>query len=122
RIFLNQRRASISLREISQAQANYLMQHPDAGYACSLSGLGKQGAVNRVLASGAKSGYQFQIQCAQLNGKKAESFIVTGVPRNPGVTGQYALCGDEAGEVWYGERGSISQCLAMRKIVESQYR
>jgi hypothetical protein len=119
RIFLNQRRATISMREVNLAQQNYSVQHPRTGYACTLSDLGEQGAVDGVLT---KAGYHFEIQCPQRGAQKAESFTITAVPLNPGVTGRYALCADQRGEVWYSENGLVSDCLAMRKQVEKKYR
>jgi hypothetical protein len=54
RIFLNQRRATMSIREVNLAQQNYSAQHPRTGYACDLSALGEQGTVDGVLSSGTK--------------------------------------------------------------------
>jgi len=122
RIFLNQRRATMSIREVNLAQQNYSAQHPRTGYACNLDDLGEQGAVDGVLTSGTKAGYHFEIQCPQRGAQKAERFTITAVPVNPGVTGQYALCADQSGEVWYSEHGLVSDCLAMRKQVGSKYR
>jgi len=112
----------MSIREVNLAQQNYSVQHPRTGYACNLSDLGKQGAVDGVLASGTKAGYHFEIQCPQRGAQKAENFTIAAVPVNPGVTGQYALCADQSGEVWYSEHGSVSDCLAMRKQVGRKYR
>ena len=122
RIFLNQRRATISIREVNLAQQNYSAQHSRTGYACTLSDLGQQDAVDGVLASGTKAGYHFEIQCPPHGAQKAERFTITAVPVNPGVTGQYALCADQSGEVWYSEHGLASDCLAMRKQVERKDR
>lgn len=122
RIFLNQRSATKSLREVNLAQQSYSAQHPHTGSACTLSDLGEQGAVDGVLASGTKSGFHFEIQCPERAAQKAERFTITAVPVNPGVTGQYALCGDQSGEVWYSERGSVSDCLAIRKQIDKKYR
>jgi hypothetical protein len=119
RIFLNQRRATMSIREVNLAQQNYLAQHPRTGYACTLSDLGEQGAVDGVLT---KAGYHFEIQCPQRGAQNAERFTITAVPVSPGVTGQYAFCADQSGEVWYGELGLVSDCLATRKQVERKYR
>jgi hypothetical protein len=119
RIFLNQRRAIMSIREVNLAQQNYSAQHPRTGYACTLSDLGEQGAVDGVLT---KAGYHFEIQCPQRGAQKAERFTITAVPVSPGVTGQYALCADQSGEVWYSEHGLVSDCLSMRKQVEKKYR
>jgi hypothetical protein len=122
RVFLNQRRATMSIREVNLAQQNYLAQHPRTGYACNLSDLSEQGAVDGVLASGTKAGYHFEIQCPQRSAQNPKSFTITAVPLNPGVTGQYALCADQSGEVWYSEHGLVSDCLAMRKQVGRKYR
>ena len=121
RIFLNQRRATISIRELNLAQKNYSAQHPRIGYACHLSDLAEQGTVDRVLASGTKSGYHFEIGCSQRGAEKAETFAITAVPVIPGVTGQYALCADQRGEVWCSDKGSVPDCLAMHKPVERKY-
>jgi hypothetical protein len=122
RIFLNQRHATMSIREVNLAQQNYSARHPRTGYACNLDDLGEQGAVDGVLASGTKAGYHFEIQCPQRGTQKAERFTITAVPVNPGVTGQYALCADQSGDVWYSEHGLASDCLAMRKQVGKKYR
>jgi hypothetical protein len=112
----------MSIREVNLAQQSYSAQHPRTGYACTLSDLGEQGAVDGVSASGTKAGYHFEIQCLQRGAQKAERFTITAVPVNPGVTGQYALCADQSAEVWYSEHGSVSDCLAMRKQIERKYR
>ena len=112
----------MSIREVNLAQQSYSAQHPRTGYACTLTDLGEKGGVDGVLASGTKAGYHFEIQCPQRGAQKAEKFIITAVPVNPGVTGQYALCADQSGEVWYSELGLVSDCLAMRKPVERKYR
>ena len=122
RIFLNQRRATISIRELNLAQKNYSAQHPRIGYACKLSDLAEQqGKVDRVLASGTKAGYHFEIRCPQRGIEKAETFAITAVPVIPGGSGQYALCTDQSGEVWYSDKGSVPDCLAMHKPAERKY-
>jgi hypothetical protein len=122
RIFLNQRRATMSIREVNLAQQNYSAQHPRIGYACNLSDLDEQGTVDGVLSSGTKAGYHFEIQCPQRGDQKTERYTITAVPVSPGLTGQYALCGDQSGEVWYSEHGLVSDCFAMRKQVDKKYR
>jgi hypothetical protein len=83
RIFLNQRPATMSIRQVNLAQQNYSAQHPSTGYACDLSNLGEQGTVDRVLSSGTKAGYHSEIQCAQRVAQKAENYTITAVPLNP---------------------------------------
>jgi hypothetical protein len=122
RIFLNQRRATHSVFELIQAERSHAARLPDAGYACKLSDLGEQGLVDSVLASGTKAGYRFEIRCPQNGIQKAESFTVTAIPVSLGLTGQYSLCGDQSGEVWYSENTSISDCLTNHKPVPRKYR
>lgn len=122
RVFLNQRRAVLSIRDVSLAERNYATRHPEAGYACKLSNLGEQGFVDVVLASGTKSGYRFEIRCFQDGGQEVTSYTVTAVPVSPGVTGKYALCTNQSGEIWYSENGAAAACLAMHKQIERKYR
>jgi hypothetical protein len=107
---------------VNLAQQDYSAQDPSIGYACNLRDLGEQGAVDRVLASGTRAGYHFEIQCPPHGAQKAERFTITAVPVNPGVTGQYALCADQSGDVWYREHGLVSDCLAIRKQVGKKYK
>ena len=126
RVFLNQRRAVLSIEDVSLAESKYAAQHPAAGYACSLSDLGEQGSgiglVDRVLASGTKAGYHFEIQCPQRESQKVARYAIIATPVNPGTTGKYALCSDQSGLIWYSENGSVSDCLAMHKPIERKYR
>jgi type IV pilus assembly protein PilA len=130
RIFMNQRRAVSSLRHLNRAQQVYAAGQPEVGFACNISDLGGEasgpsptgGLVDRVLASGTKSAYRFEIRRPQRRGHNATAYTVTAVPVVPGTTGDYALCTDQSGEVWYSENGSPSDCLAMRKPVERKYR
>lgn len=114
RIFLTQRRATMSIREANVAQQSYSAQHPRTGYACTLSDLGEQGALDGVLASGTKLDTILKFQCPQRGAQQAERFIITAVPVNPGVTGQYALCADQSREVWYSENGLVSDWSTRR--------
>ncbi len=122
RIPFNQRRAVQSIADLNMAERNHATQHPDAGYACKLSDLGEEGFVDKVLASGTKSWYHFEIQCAKNDGQKVTGYTITAVPVIPGTTGKYALCTDQGAEIWYSENGSASDCLATRKPIERKYR
>jgi hypothetical protein len=119
RIFLNQRRAILSIEDVSLAERKYAARHPETGYACNLSDLGEQGSevglVDRVLASGTKAGYHFEIQCPQRESQKVAHYAIIATPGNPGTTGRYALCTDQSGEIWYSENGLASDCLAKHK-------
>jgi hypothetical protein len=130
RVFLNQRRAAESIRKLNLAEHEYAAGHPDNGFACNLRDLGEHGSkslprvalVDRVLASGTKSAYRFNIECAQNGDQKAAGYTVTATPVVPGTTGKYALCTDQTGEIWYSESGVASDCLAMHKPIEKKYR
>ncbi len=121
RTFLNQRRATMSIRAVSLAERDYSAKHPHNGYTCNLSELGEQGLV-RLVASGTWSGYHFAMQCLQEPDQPVTSYTITAVPVSPGITGQYALCADQSGQVWYSKHGVVSDCLAMRKGVGRKYR
>ena len=130
RIFLNHRRAVESIRKLSVAEQGYAAQHPDEGFTCNLSDLGEKGPnpvskvdfIDPVLASATKAGYHFEIGCAKSGPRKATAYTITAVPTEPGTTGEYAICTDQSGEIWYSENGMTSDCLTKRKVVQQRYR
>lgn len=122
RVFLNQRQAVQSVRDLNLAEHRFIAQHPGMGLECDLSKLGEQGFVDRVIASGTRSGYILAIQCLEDNSPKAMHYTITAVPVVPGMTGNFALCADQGGEIWYSENGSVSDCLAKHKPIEQKYR
>jgi hypothetical protein len=73
RIFVNQRRATLSIEDVSLAERKHAARHPETGYARNLSDLGRQGSevglVDPVLASGTRVGYHLEIQCPQREGQ-----------------------------------------------------
>ena len=130
RVFLNHRRAVESIRKLNRAEYNYSGRHPDAGFARTLSDLGEQGSepesglgpVDRVLASGTKSSYHFEIRCPQGGSQRITGYTITATPAEPGRTGKYALCTNQNREIWYSENALAADCLAMHKPIEQQYR
>jgi hypothetical protein len=122
RIFLNQRRAAESIRNLNLAEHNHAAGHSGVGFACNLNDLGENSSVDRVLASGTKASYHFEIRCLQSGGQKATGYTITALPVEAGLTGKYALCSDQTGEIWYSESGLASDCLAMHKPIEQKYR
>jgi hypothetical protein len=74
------------------------------------------------LASGTKSAYRFEVLCRLDAHQKATSYTITAVTTEPGITGTYALCSDQSGEIWYSENGLTSDCLAIRKPVPERYK
>jgi hypothetical protein len=129
RIPLNHRRAVASIRSVNLAQQHHAGQHPAAGFACNLSELSDResvapgaGFIDRVLASGTKAAYHFEIRCVRSGNEKTMTYTITAVPTIPGNTGVYALCSDQSGGIWYSKDGSTSDCLAQHKPIEQKYR
>ncbi len=130
RIAMNHRRAVKSLQEMNAAEQNYGARRPGGGFACSIAQLAHRnsglssgpGSIDPVLASGTKAGYRFEIRCPGADGSRFTAYTITAVPIEPGVTGRFALCTDQHGEVWYSSNGSPSDCLAMRKPAEGNVR
>ena len=122
RIPFNHRRAIERTNDLNLAEHNYAVRYPGSGYACSLGDLGKQGLVDERLGAGTLSGYHFEIRCPQTNDQLPTGYAITALPVEPGRTGTYAFCTDQSGEIWYSEKGSASDCLAVRKPIERKYR
>jgi hypothetical protein len=122
RISLNQRRASLSVEDVSLAERKYETAHSETGYACDLSDLGEVGLVDPVLASGTKAGYHFEIRCTERGNQKVTHYAIIATPVNPGTTGKYAVCADESEQIWYSEVGSAADCLETRKPIGPRYR
>lgn len=125
RVFLNQLHAAQSIRSLNAAEQRYKAQHPDKGFACGVEDLSPQttdGLAYPMLTSGIKSGYHFDIRCPQNVGRGAANYFITAVPTKLGIYGNYALCSDQTGEVWYSENGSAPDCLRIRKPIGQEYR
>jgi type IV pilus assembly protein PilA len=109
----NELAAIKSLREITQAQAEYDSAYPAIGFACGLKSLGgvpgsgaptstaAQLLDNDLASSGYKSGYNFKISnCERVTVKGADritGYLLTAVPASPGKTGNRGFCTDEFG-------------------------
>lgn len=126
RIPYNHSRAIHSITDLSLAESNFAIRHPSTGFACNLGDLEQSsepvplaGSVDRVLASGTKAGYHFEILCPQ-GSQSVTGYAITAVPVSPGITGKYAFCADQSGQVWYSENGLALDCLAKHKPVERQ--
>jgi hypothetical protein len=126
----NQYSAVHNMQTLKLAEGEYAAKYPDAGYACNLSDFAETraespngyGLVDEVLSSGKWSGYLFEIHCPQGNPQKATQYMITAVPVEPQVSGKYAFCSDQGGEIWYSESGSVTECVAMRKPIEQEIR
>ena len=101
-----------SLRAITQAEIQYESTYPANGYACSLAALGgdpnsgpptPQSAqlIQPDLASGYKSGYNFNItNCTKVtinNTDRITGYTLTATPAAVGKTGDRGFCTDQYG-------------------------
>jgi type IV pilus assembly protein PilA len=85
----NEGSAQSSLRSIHSAQVTFQATEGNGAYAVSVAALGTQNLIDSVLASGTKSGYDFQIVEAAGTGPDA----VFGVYAFPSVTTGVSLSG-----------------------------
>jgi type IV pilus assembly protein PilA len=99
RIAANEASAVGSIRIINTASVTYREQHPDVGYAQTLSDLAPN--VDPILASGQKSGYRFRYKpnTADLDGV-VKTYRVEAMPVTT-QTGQRRFSSDETGEIRY---------------------
>jgi type IV pilus assembly protein PilA len=122
RIAANEASAVHSVRQIHNAEVTYYLSNPGAGYACTLSKLtgpervssaAKARLIDDRLASGAKNGYQFEVQNCVLPEKGVEGkYQVVAYPVTRNQTGIKAFCSDETGVVRFDSNGSVEDCLS----------
>ena len=113
-----------SIHTIMNAESMYESNFPTNGYACSIAALGgdpKSGPptitaaqlIQPDLASGAKSGYIFNItNCTKINlngTDRITGYMVTAIPQTVGQTGDRAYCGDQSGLIKFDPAGG-SNC------------
>jgi hypothetical protein len=122
------------LRTINTLQNKYAAEHPKKGFACELSLLQGRGSATdfnervvrdadyvpeQFLASGAQSGYRFAVTgCRRDANGVVDHYQVTAVPVDPGKSGSYAFCIDDAGLLWIDKGGSGISCLASRILLK----
>ena len=93
-----------SLRTIYSAQATYAQEHPEIGYASSLSQLGPQRGANLidgVLAAGEKAGYRFDLQPHLDQSGKVIGYLAIARPKNRGKDGVRSFTTSETGKIYY---------------------
>jgi type IV pilus assembly protein PilA len=113
-----------SVHTLMNAESMYESNYPTNGYACSVAALGgdpKSGPptitaaqlIQPDLASGAKSGYIFNItNCTKINlngTDRITGYTVTAIPQTVGQTGDRAYCGDQSGLIKFDPSGG-SNC------------
>ncbi len=110
RIPMNHTRAAHWTRHLVAAERQYAARFPAGGFTCNLQRLAEAGLIDKVLASGDKSGYRYELRNCGTSGKVA-AFTMAAVPTKAGTTGVFAFCANEEGVVWYAEDGSADGCL-----------
>jgi prepilin-type N-terminal cleavage/methylation domain-containing protein len=96
-------------RTINTAQVSYTAAHPKQGFSCDLATLSDAGLVDKVLASGNKSGYVFAMDCKKQKGAVV-AYMWFASPISPGQTGQRFFCGDQTGVIKYSIKDA-ADCL-----------
>jgi type IV pilus assembly protein PilA len=112
-----------SMRTIGNAQSQYMNSYPSNGYSCNLAALGgvpgsgpptPQAAqmLDPVLASGAKSGYLFNVtNCTKVTINNTDMYTgyqVTAVPATVGRTGDRGYCMDENNLIKFDPNGGTN--------------
>lgn len=117
----NHYRAAHEINRIIKAERQYAAMYSTTGFTCDLDQLASAGAgsdrpglLDKVIAGGVKSGYQFALaNCADMRERRLH-YTITAVPQVLGRTGQVALCASEQGMIWYSTNGSAGDCLRNR--------
>jgi type IV pilus assembly protein PilA len=103
RISANEASAASSVRTISRAEVTYYSSYPTVGYASSLAALGgpvtacvpvdtQACLIDSALATGQKSGYQFQVTGLLPSGGVNTAFVVGAVPLSFNHSGARDFC------------------------------
>jgi hypothetical protein len=113
RIPYNHIRAAHGTRELMAAEHGYADSFPQVGFTCDLRRLGEARLIEKVLASGEKSGYHYELRGCGTTAT-AVAFAVAALPTKVGTTGKFAFCGNQEGLLWYAVNGSADDCLHQR--------
>jgi type IV pilus assembly protein PilA len=99
----NEASAISSLRVIASAQSTYQSTFGgNKNYAPDATTLAKNGMIDGVLASGVKSGYQFNVVGTPASGSTPSSYYATAVPFGlPILTGTRTFYVDDSGVIRY---------------------
>ena len=113
RIPMNHMRTARSVVQVIAAERQYAARFPVAGFTCNLRQLAQSGMVDKVLASGEKAGYQYDLhECDTI--ASVAAFSVSAVPIAQGRTGEFAFCANQEGVLWYAGGGSADECFRAR--------
>jgi type IV pilus assembly protein PilA len=120
RMAANESSAVASVRSLVTAEESYSTSHPDRGYTCYLGDLSREQLINSALASGKKTGYQFDLlNCVPATpGGTNMKFQVVAQPITLNQTGMRAFCSDESAVVKVDPNGSLRGCLQDGKMLQ----
>ncbi|HTT22368.1 MAG TPA: DUF4190 domain-containing protein [Candidatus Sulfotelmatobacter sp.] len=120
RMAANESSAVASVRTIVIAQLSYWGEHPDTGYACSLSALSDAKKIDSSLATGQRNGYRFEImRCeAAPEGGANTKYRVVAYPVAANQTGVRTFCSDESGVIKVHSGGSARNCLENGAVLQ----
>ena len=96
------------LRHLSEAEMNYIKEHPERGFACALSELSE---------SDQYSGYKFYLSCRTSSNSVASSFQLVAQPLESNKTGINTYCVTQERQIWYADNGSAEKCLVERRTI-----
>jgi type II secretory pathway pseudopilin PulG len=115
----NESSAVATVRILETAEITYSTKHPDRGYTCYLGDLSGEQLIDSELASGKKTGYQFDLlNCVPGNPGGANiKFQVVSQPITPNQTGVRAFCSDESAVIKVDPTGSLRGCLQDGKVL-----
>ena len=97
--------AIASIRAINQAEMIYASNHLEGGYSPELAtlggtpGSGGDQSIDEQLASGRKSGYDFNYAPGEKVEGEIRTYAVTASPQVVGVTGRRRFYSDESGQI-----------------------
>ncbi len=120
RMAANESSAVASVRAITSSQVAYWGEHPDVGYACSLSVLRDAHEIDGPLASGLKAGYRFEIMDCEADppGGAKTKYKVVAYPVTANQTGIRAFCSDESGVIKQHPSGSGRGCFESGVVLQ----
>ena len=113
RIPMNHRRAANSSVQLIGAERKFATTFPATGFTCDLRQLGQSGFIDKVLASGDKAGYHYELHGCNTTAT-APNFSFTAVPMVQDKTGKFAFCANQEGVLWYANHGSTEECFRAR--------
>src|SRR5450631_1437222 len=113
RIPYNHFRAAHGTRRLIAAEHRYPGSPSSVGFTCDLHRLAEAGLIDKVLVSGDRFGYHYELQGCGTTATVV-AFAVVALPTKPEITGKFAFCGNQEGVLWYADNGLAEDCLHQR--------